>query len=241
MKNRKISERTRRKARVDVYGSAIHPMKRSEDNLATKWSLVTRMKNTADEKTWSEFAQLYRDLIRGVARKAGLNEEEAKDVVQETMAAVAKNIEGFEATADRGSFRAWLLQMARWRIMDQIRRRLPVSSDRIREDCMEAGVTSRTATVERVPDPREVNLEALCDEEWKQQLLSTALRQLQGVSKAEHYQIFHLLEIERKSIAEVAKMVGRSRGSLYLIRHRMLKELRRGMKQVQKEAEGRFR
>src|SRR5712671_639223 len=81
---------------VVPYMTTLLPMKPQDDSLATRWSLVARMKNPEDQETWSEFADLYRGLIFGVARKAGLREEEAKDVVQETMAAVAKNIGGFE-------------------------------------------------------------------------------------------------------------------------------------------------
>jgi RNA polymerase sigma-70 factor (ECF subfamily) len=48
-----------------------------------------------------------------VARKAGLNDAEADEVVQETLIAVAKKISEFEHARNRGSFRKWLYQQAR--------------------------------------------------------------------------------------------------------------------------------
>src|SRR6266498_3054008 len=61
--------------------------------------------------------------IRNVARKAGLSEAEADEVTQETLIAVAKKIGEFKHADNRGSFRAWLYQQARWRIADQFRAR----------------------------------------------------------------------------------------------------------------------
>src|SRR5262245_12453982 len=118
------------------------------DTLRTSWTLVARIKNLGDDASWSEFHELYRPLIRGVALKAGLRSDEADEVVQETMAAFAKKIQDFVAEPGHGSFRAWLLQMARWRITDQFRKRLPVPAN---GEPATSG-TARTPTVERVPN-----------------------------------------------------------------------------------------
>lgn len=224
--------------------TALTPMKPKpqDDTLATRWTLVARMKNPEDQETWAEFAELYRGLIFGVARKAGLREEEAKDVVQETMASVAKNIGGFEANPERGSFRAWLMQMARWRIMDQVSKRMPIwPGSGAGGSSPDATAAARTDTINRVLDPKEVDLERLCDEEWREQLFKAALKKVQADVNAEHYQIFHLLEIEHKPIGEVGKMVGRSRAQIYLIKHRVLTALKKSVKRLEKKAAQKLR
>src|SRR5437764_5754537 len=53
--------------------------------LATRRSLVERLPDLADRAKWQEFFDTYWRLIYGVARKAGLNDAEAQDVVQETI------------------------------------------------------------------------------------------------------------------------------------------------------------
>lgn len=200
------------------------------ETLKTSWSLVARLKNLADQDSWSEFDELYRPLILRVALKAGLRADEAQDVVQETMRTMTKHIQTFVADPARGSFRAWLLNLVRWRIADQLGRRLP----------HRAGVesptknTARTPTVERVPDLNGAEFEALCDEEWRQQARELALKELQLKVKAEHYQIFHLLALEERSVEEVAGMVGRHRAQVYLIRHRVGKALKKIVAQVEK-------
>ena len=101
-------------------------MSSSDEFIPTRASLLGRLKNWEDQRSWQEFYETYRHLIYSVASKAGLSDPEAQDVVQETIMNVAKNIQGFEVGSERGSFKAWLLNNTRWRIAEQLRRRLPM-------------------------------------------------------------------------------------------------------------------
>lgn len=206
-------------------------MNTEPDALKTRWTLVARLKNLNDLDRWGEFYDLYRGLIMGVARKAGLREEEAQEVLQETMASVSKNIGTFKADASQGSFHAWLLTVTRWRILDQFRKRMPLGTS----SQPAADSTDTTPTIERIPDPQGANLEKLCDEEWNRQLLGQALAGLQASMKAEHYQIFHLLTIQQKPAKEVAKMLGKNLAQIYLIKHRAGKELQVILKKLNQQ------
>ena len=206
-------------------------MKPEDEMVQTSWTLVRRIKNVQDQESWTRFYDLYKGLILGVSMKAGLAREEAEDVLQATMSSISKSIGEFEANPKRGSFSAWLLQLTRWRIRDQLGKRLPpgVSS------ASPATATNVTPTVERVPDTRPVDLEALCDAEWKHRLMQQALRELQLLVKAEHYQIFYLVELEQRPVAEVAATLGRSRAQVYLVKHRVSLMLKRVLKRLQKQ------
>jgi RNA polymerase sigma-70 factor (ECF subfamily) len=96
--------------------------------IPTRASLIQRLKNWRDQASWEEFFETYWRLIYGVATKGGLTDAEAQDVVQETLVAVARHIPDFKYDPVIGSFKAWLLNMTRWRIADQIRKRLPVEA-----------------------------------------------------------------------------------------------------------------
>jgi len=89
----------------------------------TRHTLIERLKNREDHKAWDEFAGIYKKLIFGVAMKCGLRDVEEEDVVQETLISVSKNIEKFRADPAFGSFRAWLLALTRWRVIDELRKR----------------------------------------------------------------------------------------------------------------------
>src|SRR5437667_8025422 len=93
--------------------------------IQTRWTLINRLKNWNDQESWREFFDTYWKLIYSAACKAGLNHEEAQDVVQAVVISVCKNIKPFKADPAAGSFKSWLMKLTGWRIQDQIRKRPP--------------------------------------------------------------------------------------------------------------------
>jgi len=91
--------------------------------LATRQSLLSRLKDWEDHESWRDFFDTYWRLIYGLALRSGLTTTEAEDVVQETLLAVAKEMPDFKYDPARGSFKGWLLEITRRRIANQVRRR----------------------------------------------------------------------------------------------------------------------
>ena len=89
----------------------------------TSASLLERIKDWNDRSSWEDFERTYGGLILGVARKHGLSEEEAADVKQDTLLSVAKGIQGFSYDRERCTFKTWLFNLTRSRIVDLLRRR----------------------------------------------------------------------------------------------------------------------
>src|SRR5437868_13823210 len=122
--------------------------------LATRRSLVDRLANWDDQRRWQDFFDTYWKLIYSTARKSGLTDSEAQEVVQETVITVAKKIDKLHYDPALGSFKSWLLQITRWRIADQFRKRDPGEAKRPR------AIDDRlTATIDRVPDSHVVDLD----------------------------------------------------------------------------------
>src|SRR5271166_5164444 len=92
------------------------------DGLATRSSLLRRLRNHSDEVSWQTFFDAYWRLIYNVARKSGLADADAQDVVQETVIAVARKMPEFRYDPAKGSFKHWLLLITRRRILDHVRR-----------------------------------------------------------------------------------------------------------------------
>ena len=200
--------------------SGIHDPTPGDDSLVTRASLLGRLKNWEDAKSWEEFTQTYSRLIRAVAFKAGLTESEAKDVEQETLLCVAKTIHEFESSATRGTFKSWLLNLTRWRIADQFRRRSPAASS-AQPDATATG----TSTVERVPGPD--NLDAEWEVEWKRSIVETALARVGRKVKPKHLQIFDLYAMRHWPAGKVARELGVTRVQVYLVNHRLTKLMKR--------------
>src|SRR5438128_7978586 len=98
--------------------------------LATRRSLVDRLANWDDQRRWQDFFDTYWKLIYSAARKSGLTDSEAQEVVQETVITVAKKIDKLHYDPALGSFKGWLLQITRWRIVDQFRKRDSMQTQR---------------------------------------------------------------------------------------------------------------
>ena len=201
--------------------SDMHDPTPGDDSLATRASLLGRLKNWDDAKSWEEFTQTYSRLIRAVALKAGLTESEAKDVEQETLLCVAKTIHEFESNPARGTFKSWLLNLTRWRIADQFRRRSPAAASAPPSDATATG----TATVERVPGPD--NLEAEWEAEWKRNMVDNALARVGRKVKPKHLQIFDLYAMRHWPAGKVARELGVTRVQVYLVTHRLTKLMKR--------------
>src|ERR1700741_5619877 len=137
---------------------------------ATRRSLVERLANWDDQRHWQEFFDAYWKLIYSAAGKSGLTDSEAQEVVQETIITVAKKIDKLKYDPAIGSFKGWLLQITRWRIVDQFRKREPGEGKRARDmdDRM-------TATIDRVPDARAVDLDEVWEQDWKENLFEAAI------------------------------------------------------------------
>ena len=197
-------------------------------NPNTRISLLLRLKDVADQRSWQDFFDTYRKLILTVALKAGLTQTEAQDVVQETVIAVAKKMPGFEYVPGRDSFKGWLLQITRWKVADQFRKRLPVSAP----DPTTAS-NSGTSFISRIPDPAGNALEKIWLAEWEKHMLRTALQRVKRQVATEHYRVFSLYVMEKLPAVEVAAATGISVDQIYLIKHRIAQLLKKEIKALE--------
>src|SRR6185369_3547297 len=205
----------------------------TEDLIPTRASLLERLKDLGDQTSWNEFYQTYRELIYGVACKAGLNETEADEVVQDTVISVAKKMPGFTYDPVKDSFKGWLLTVTRWRILDQLQRRKGSQSLLTSAATKEEEEGTRAATVERIQDPAGFDLASIWDEEWEKNLLHSALARIKRQVHPQHYEIYHLHVILEKPIREVARALGVNAGQVYLAKHRVGALLKKEMKRLQ--------
>jgi RNA polymerase sigma factor (sigma-70 family) len=167
-----------------------------------------------------------------MAVRAGLSDQEAEDVVQETVTSVARKMPEFQYDPARCSFKGWLMHVTRLRIIDQLRRRLPASA----QPALDNRDSTRTSTVERVPDPAaDAALESAWDEEWERNLVDAALERVKLRVNPEHYQVFYLSAVKGLATSEVARMLQINAGKVYLIRHRLAKEVKREVERLREK------
>jgi RNA polymerase sigma-70 factor (ECF subfamily) len=195
------------------------------DFLPTRRSLLSRLKRCDDQSAWQTFFDTYWKLLYSAALKAGLTDAEAQDAVQETVIKVSKHVAQFRYDPAKCSFKTWLLRITRQRIAMQFQKRqsaLTRPTGTLSHPMGEgAARADDTATLERIPDPAGVDLEALWDEEWQRHLLATATERVKHQVKPEHWQMFHLYALQHWPPREVARVLRVSVAQVYLAKHRV--------------------
>jgi len=199
-----------------------------DDLIRTHWTMVGRLKDLGDQDSWQEFYQTYWKLIYGVAIKSGLSDAEAQDVVQETVISVAKKMAEFKADPGAGSFKGWLLLITQRRIADQFRKRPRENEGAVRHE----EDTPTTTTLERIPDPASLNLNATWDEEWERNLLATALERVKRQVDLRQFQVYDLYVVKQWPATKVARTLGVNVGQVYLNKHRILRLIKKELKSL---------
>ncbi len=184
----------------------------------TRKSLIEKLDNWEDQKVWDEFYQTYWRLVFSVATKAGLTREEAFDVVQETILAIARQVKKGQYDPRAGSFKAWLLQMTRWRILDvfRARKRQPSLADQGNESSDNADLA-----MERLTHEKDNILEKVWDKEWRDNISSAALERVRSRVSPRQYQIFDCYVMKGWGVKKTSEVLGINAAQVYLAKHRV--------------------
>lgn len=205
------------------YGHSLH----------TRPSLLFRLRDWQDATSWAEFYRLYHKLVLGLALRSGLTRVEAEDVTQDVFKRVAETIQEFESDPARGTFRGWLMNLTRWRVADQFRRRAqqepptPLRRDKPATD-------DRTSTLDRVPDPG-LTPDAGWEDEWQHHVLDAALARVARRTEAKHFQAFDLFTRQGWPVLRVARELGINPATVYVIKHRLTKQLKAEVETLRKQ------
>ncbi len=181
-------------------------------------NFILRLRDWQDKQSWDEVYRLYHRLVHTIACRAGLNEAEAWDAVQETFVTLAKQSLKGTFDPERGSFKSWLLHVAQWRINDQLRKR---------------GQEAEELPPGDVPDSQSENFDKLWEREWQQDLMRAALARVRQKSPRQ-FRIFDYHVLQGMDTAEVGRKLGISASQVYLAKHRVGSLLRREIEELRR-------
>lgn len=202
-------------------------MAKAEEFIPTRKSLLNRLKNLEDQESWLVFFETYWRLIHRTAIRAGLSETEAEEVVQETVIVMSKSLPKFNYDPAKGSFKNYLLKTTNWRIIAQLRKRMPMG-----ELSSPAAGDTGADDIERFAVSVEPALEAIWDKEWEQNLLRAALQRVKRKTNAKLYQAFDLYVIQNWPATKVAKDLRMTRARVYIAKHLISKAIEREIIQL---------
>lgn len=190
----------------------------------TRPSLVVRLKNARDEAAWAEFLAIYEPLILRLLRKHRLQDSDAQDVCQQVLAAVARDIDQWQPDGAAASFRRWLFQIARNRVIKFLTRKRPGTVGQ--------GGTDAHNLIAAQPDLTQ-SLSAEFEHEYRQQMLLRAAAQIRVEFRDTTWLAFWKTCIEDRPVADVADELGMSAGNVYVARSRIMARLRTKVNELQ--------
>ena len=182
----------------------------------TRPSLLRRLRGDRDEPAWAEFLVLYEPLVLRLMRRRGLQESDARDTTQQVMLRISGAIERYQPDGAQASFRRWLYCIARNVATTFLMRqsRQPESLDDPRmADALDTALASGPES-------------DLFDREYQKQVLAWAMEQVRREFRATTWQAFVETGIRGRSIADVARELSQSSGSVYVARSRIIARLR---------------
>jgi len=200
--------------------------------LPTRESLLSRLRDLDDHTSWEDFFETYWKLIYSVARKAGLNDAEAQDVVQETIVSAARKLPGFKYDPALGSFKSWLLTITRWRIQDQFRKKAYRKDGRYfpREEAL------NTPLVEMIAAPDSINLDQVWEEEWRQNTMDRAVERVKLLVSPKQYQMFYLHGLKAMPAREVAERLNTTQAEVYAAKYRVAELIKKEIENLESSA-----
>jgi RNA polymerase sigma-70 factor (ECF subfamily) len=202
-----------------------------ELSLQTRKSLLSRLRDHEDTQSWQTFFDLYWRLLYNVARRAGLDDADAQDVVQDTVMAIAREIPQFHYDPERGSFKQWLFRILRRRVADHFRKlyRQPARAGMSPEMLEE----SDDAEAILLQDGR--TLSDAWDQEWERAVMDAAIAQVRAQANPKQFQVFDYCVLKEWPVAKVAATLGMNAAQVYLARHRVSQAVKRAARRINGE------
>ena len=188
------------------------------NNETTRSSVLRAVADTENEAAWNRLFNLYAGFVFSIARRKGLNDADADDMVQTVFTDLARNQPTFKYDCEKGRFRSYLTGLVNWRVMDRLK---TLKRDaELKADFWEY---ARSAAGEG---------DDFAEREWQAAATEEALRRMKSDVRPEHYAAFVASAIEGQDTEAVTKLYGISSDNLYQIRKRLTAKLREKVDEV---------
>jgi RNA polymerase sigma-70 factor (ECF subfamily) len=195
-----------------------------QESPATRASLLVRLRDGGDTGAWREFVHLYAPIIYGFARKRGLQDADAADLMQEVLRSVSLAAKRLEYDPARGSFRGWLFTITRNKVFNFLESR----SRRV----MGSGDSRVQQRLEQQADS-DGALSAEWEANYQRTMANQAMERVKGEFQAATWDAFIQTAVEGRTPAQVASRVGLSVGAVYVAKSRVTARLRQEIERMQ--------
>ena len=185
----------------------------------TSLTLLERLREPRNDAAWDRFVSLYSPLLFAFARRAGMNDNDAADVVQDVFLVLMAELPRFEYDAARKNFRGWLKTITVHKCRERQRRRASAMA----QGGEDGGLSD-------VAD--DVTVEAFWEDEYQKQLVARALEIMQAEFEPTTWQACWQTTVEDRPAVDVAAELGITLNAVYVARSRVLRRLREELRDL---------
>ncbi len=198
-----------------------------DDSPLTRASLLVRLRNGDNTNAWHEFMELYGPVVYGFARKRGLQDADATDLMQDVLRSVSTAIGRLDYDRQQGTFRGWLFTITRNKVFNFL------SARRIRPQG--TGDTSTNRLLEAQPEAADGA--DTWELEYQRRLAAIAMEQVQPEFQESTWRAFWLTAVEGQAVADVSSQLNLSAGAVYVAKSRVLARLKQEVDALRRQEE----
>ena len=171
-----------------------------------------------DAQQWARFVELYSALVYEWCRRAGINQVDSADVVQEVFRAVATKIHDFKKDKPDDSFHNWLWGITRFKAIDHFRaqHKQPVGR----------GGSAALVAMKSLPADLPQQWDAASQDSDANMVYRRAIELLKTDFEPRTWKAFWKTTVEERSIADTAAEFGMTIGAVHNARYKVLRRLR---------------
>lgn len=184
------------------------------DEYKTRQTLLARLKDQQDERSWEEFTHYYQRYIYAIISNMNMPHHDCQDLVQTVLLKAWKNLPKFNYDPGKGKFRGWITAVTKNSVKDYLakhsRRQRIIDATRSSPDSDEKGT---------LPE-----LDKIAEQEWHNYLSKLAWEGVEG-RLAPKVKASFLMLLKGKAVREIATELELAENSVYQYKSRVQKLL----------------
>lgn len=187
-----------------------------DESPLTRASLLVQIRDGSNQAAWQEFVGLYGPVIYGFARKRGLQDADAADLMQDVLRSISSAIGRLDYDRKQGTFRGWLFTITRNKVFNFL------SARRLRPQG--SGDTTTNRLLDSHPDGGD-GADAW-EVEYQRRVAALAMDRIKAEFQENTWRAFWLTAVEGVAAADAGKQLGMSSGAIYVAKSRVLARLK---------------
>ena len=194
----------------------------------TRQTLLCKLIDSNDEKSWDDFVKYYEGYIYVVICNFNVDEDTAEDLLQDVLLKIWKSLPKYEYRKGECTFRTWLCLVIKSIVFNHFRKRSTKNQNQN---------ISNEELLNNLESITEPEIDKIAELEWKSYISSMAWENIKSEFNASTIEVFEL-SLEQDDNALIAKKFAISVSSVRVYKSRVRKVLLREMSRLNEELGG---